>query len=162
MATANLLLFAGIFAAQIFVGWSIGCQSDAVFAKATEILASVPKSEIKAINTVILFVILQNGKIREFWTADLVAGRIYKGPPKTKYQVTITIEDSDLVQIATGKMNPITAYTQRKLMVTGNLAKAAQLVVLFKGYVTAHPNILSITPVKVAPAPVKATTKKVG
>ncbi len=67
-----------------------------------------------------------------FSVVNMKLGYVQQKKPTTKVDCTITIEDEDVYAIATGKMSAITAYTQRKLMVSGNLAKAQLLASVLK------------------------------
>ncbi|XP_017302480.2 LOW QUALITY PROTEIN: peroxisomal multifunctional enzyme type 2 [Diaphorina citri] len=74
--------------------------SQAVFDGMLERVQADP-SLTKKVNGVFVYVILKNGKKADTWTADLKKGKVYKGEPEAgvKADTTITVEDSDLVDI---------------------------------------------------------------
>lgn len=64
---------------------------------------------------------------------DLKAGKVYEGAPTgVKPNTTLTISDEDFVQLATGKLNPQSAFMKGKLKVTGNVMMAQKLGPLLK------------------------------
>lgn len=105
--------------------------SQAVFDGMTERVNGDP-SLVKKINGVFVYVILKGGKKADTWTADLKQGKVYKGEPQsgTKADTNITIEDTDLVDMALGKLNPQSAFMKGKLKIKGNLMLAQKLKLL--------------------------------
>ncbi|XP_023214649.1 peroxisomal multifunctional enzyme type 2-like, partial [Centruroides sculpturatus] len=62
----------------------------------------------KKMKMVYHWTILKDKKKATEWTIDLKTekGAIYKGPPKTKPDVTLIAEDEDLIMLLLGKLNP--------------------------------------------------------
>lgn len=64
---------------------------------------------------------------------DLKSGTVYEGSPKgIKADTTLTVADSDMVDIALGKTNPQVAFMKGKLKITGNIMLTQKLVPLLK------------------------------
>jgi len=62
------------------------------------------------------------------WVVDVKNGKgSVKFGSTEKADCTVTMKDSDLVQLMTGKMNPQTAFFQQKLKLQGNLGLAMKL-----------------------------------
>ena len=49
-----------------------------------------------------------------------------------KADVTIKVDDSDFVKLADGKLNPMQAFMQGKIKVSGQIALAQKLDTVFK------------------------------
>lgn len=59
-------------------------------------------------------------------------GSVYSGPPSSgKPDVTLTIEDSDLLELVAGKLNPQKAFMGGRLKIGGNIALTQKLQMLF-------------------------------
>ncbi|KAI5707855.1 hypothetical protein M8J77_011343 [Diaphorina citri] len=58
--------------------------------------------------------------------------KVYKGEPEAgvKADTTITVEDSDLVDIALGKLNAQSAFMKGKLKIKGNIMLTQKLKLL--------------------------------
>ena len=69
-----------------------------------------------------------------FFTAlDLKTPTVHEGGPRSgKADTTMTVADSDLIEIATGKINPQVAYLKGKLKISGNIMLAQKLGPLLK------------------------------
>lgn len=69
-----------------------------------------------------------------FLTAlDLKTPAVYEGPLKDgKPDVTMTVADGDLVEIASGALSPQVAYMKGKLKLAGNIMLAQKLGPLLK------------------------------
>lgn len=65
---------------------------------------------------------------------DLKKGTVYEGSPAegVKPDTTLSVTDSDLVDIALGKINPQVAFMKGKLKITGNIMLTQKLVPLLK------------------------------
>lgn len=64
---------------------------------------------------------------------DLKKAAVYEGGPKDgKPNTTLTVSDEDFIELASGKLNPQTAFMRGKLKVTGNLMLAQKLGPLLK------------------------------
>lgn len=65
---------------------------------------------------------------------DLKKGEVYEGTPQegVKPDTTLAVTDSDLVDIALGKINPQVAFMKGKLKITGNIMLTQKLVPLLK------------------------------
>lgn len=61
-------------------------------------------------------------------------GAVYTGPPKdgTKPNVTLTLEDEDMVDLGAGKLNPQKAFMSGKLKVAGNVMLTQKLQPLLR------------------------------
>lgn len=59
--------------------------------------------------------------------------KVYEGVPEGgKADTTLTIADSDMVDLALGKLNPQAAFMKGKLKITGNIMMAQKLGPLLK------------------------------
>lgn len=68
-----------------------------------------------------------------FLALDLKSPVVHDGAPKSgKADTTMTIADADLVQIASGALNPQVAYMKGKLKIAGNIMLAQKLGPLLK------------------------------
>lgn len=102
-------------------------QSDAVFATIGDYVKANPE-DVKKLNAVFLYHILVKGNPTRAWTLDLKKAELYRGEPKSgKADATLTIEDSDMIQIALGKLNPQIAFMRGKLKITGNIMLTQKL-----------------------------------
>lgn len=64
---------------------------------------------------------------------DCKSGTVYEGAPKgVKADTTLTVADSDMVEIALGTLNPQVAFMKGKLKITGNIMLTQKLVPLLK------------------------------
>uniref|UniRef100_A0A2R5LJG5 Peroxisomal multifunctional enzyme type 2 n=1 Tax=Ornithodoros turicata TaxID=34597 RepID=A0A2R5LJG5_9ACAR len=98
-------------------------KSDFIFSIFTEYHKQEPQIA-SIVKTIYHWVIVQNGKKATEWTVDLKNGEgdLYKGPPNgVKADVSITIEDEDLVQLMLGKLNPQKAFMTGRLKIRGNI-----------------------------------------
>ena len=61
-------------------------------------------------------------------------GEVYVGPPKdnAKPNVTLTLEDEDMMDLGIGKLNPQKAFMSGKLKVTGNVMLTQKLQPLLR------------------------------
>ncbi|KAL1449165.1 hypothetical protein WDU94_000386 [Cyamophila willieti] len=109
----------------------VGTCPFAVYDGMAERVAANPDL-VKKVNGVFVYVILKNGTKADTWTADLKKGKVYKGEPEAgvKADTTITVEDSDLVDIALGKLNPQSAFMKGKLKIKGNIMLSQKLKLL--------------------------------
>lgn len=107
-------------------------QSDALFATIKDLVKSDP-NQAKQINAIFLYNVTVNGKQAAQWTLDLINVDVYPGEPKSgKPNTTLTIEDKDLMEIATGKMNPQVAFMKGKLKISGNIMLTQKLQAVMK------------------------------
>lgn len=64
---------------------------------------------------------------------DLKKALVYEGQPKEgKPNTTMTISDSDFVQVALGKLSPQAAFMKGKIKISGNVMLAQKLGPLLK------------------------------
>jgi len=100
-----------------------GITPQDVFDEIEKGMASDP-SLMSTIGGVFHFVI--NGKS---WTVDLKtgSGSVKTGTPSTKADCTITINDTDFVNMMTGKVNGQNLFMQGKLKIQGNMGLAMKL-----------------------------------
>ena len=113
-------------------------KSNAVFARISANLKANP-ALLKKVNGTFLFCITggpEGAKIA--WAVDAKAGEgatggvsIAADPPENA-DCTITISDADLLALATGKMNAMSAYMSGKLKLKGKSALAQKLAELLK------------------------------
>ncbi|CAF3786637.1 unnamed protein product [Adineta steineri] len=108
-------------------------QATVAFAEINKRAESQP-GLIKKVNAVIVFDVTKDGKIQKSWTIDGKQGTLYEGKPKegTTAQVTITVDDNDFVDLASGKANAPSLFAKGKLKVKGNVMLAQKLSTLFK------------------------------
>ncbi|XP_017776852.1 PREDICTED: peroxisomal multifunctional enzyme type 2-like isoform X2 [Nicrophorus vespilloides] len=107
-------------------------QSDAIFEMIAQKIKESPE-KAKSVNGIFLYNITKDGKIVKTWTMDLKSCKIHEGTPKSgKPNTTLTISDDDFVGLATGKLNPQTAFMKGKLKLTGNVMLAQKLGPLLK------------------------------
>lgn len=107
-------------------------KSDALFAKIQDEVKKNP-DKAKTVGGVFLYNITDNGKTVKQWTLDLKSPVVHDGAPKSgKADTTMTIADADLVQIASGALNPQVAYMKGKLKIAGNIMLAQKLGPLLK------------------------------
>lgn len=90
---------------------------------------------VKEINGVFQWNVTKNGKIAGQWIVDLKTGygSVIQGTSsKAKPDCVITLDDDDLIGIASGKANPQQLFMKRKLNVKGNIMLTMKLDKLFK------------------------------
>ncbi|XP_063611565.1 peroxisomal multifunctional enzyme type 2-like [Penaeus indicus] len=109
--------------------------SAAVFHEMSQRLAGEPDMA-KKVNAVFLWNISLDKKPAGQWTVDLknAPGSIYEGAPRggLKPDVTLTLEDADMVAMVTGKLNAQKAFMSGKLKVSGNVMLTQKLQGLLK------------------------------
>lgn len=113
---------------------SSGLMSEVVFAEMKRRLDAKPEVGAK-INAVYQWNIISNKKPAATWVVDLKAkpGDIYKGEPKDKKaDVTLTLEDADMVALVTGKLNAQRAYMTGRLKIKGQIMLTQKLQSLLK------------------------------
>ncbi|XP_076102717.1 peroxisomal multifunctional enzyme type 2-like [Mytilus galloprovincialis] len=110
-------------------------KSDALFAQIQAGAKSNP-GMAKKINSVFLFDILKDGKSAAKWTVDMKSGsgEIYRDVPKNKKaDCTMILEDDNMVDLASGKLNGQQAFMTGKVKIKGNIMLAQKLGELFAG-----------------------------
>jgi len=109
-----------------------GLQSDGVFDMMKKRLEA-DIERYKKINAVFQYNITKDGATAGTWTVDLKMPAVYQGPPQSgKADCTLTMADEVMVQIASGKLNPQTAFIQGKLKLAGNIMLTQKLSALLK------------------------------
>jgi len=111
-------------------------ESAFVFDELRKRLKALPDIAKKT-QAVFLWVITKNGKEVGKWTVDLKngEGEIYEGEPKKdKAGVTLTVEDSNMIPLVTGKLNPQQAFMSGKLKIKGNIMLTQKLQTLLKDH----------------------------
>ncbi|XP_026321012.1 non-specific lipid-transfer protein-like 1 [Hyposmocoma kahamanoa] len=106
---------------------SAALKSDEVFQRVKNEIANNPDLA-KSINGIFLYNVTENGKTTKQWTVDLKNPVVYEGAPKEgKADVTVTISDTDLLELAAGTISPQVAYLKGKLKLAGNIMLAQKL-----------------------------------
>ncbi|XP_075217248.1 peroxisomal Multifunctional enzyme type 2 isoform X2 [Lycorma delicatula] len=103
-------------------------KSNSIFkAMQEQIKENVEKA--KKINGVFLYIITKSGNAVSKWTVDLKKGEVYEGEPASNIKVdtTLTIDDQDMVDLVTGKLNPQVAFIKGKLKIKGNVMLTQKL-----------------------------------
>ncbi len=115
-----------------------GFKSNAVFAKMAANLKANP-ALLKKVNGTFLFHVIDGpDSAKVAWEVDAKAGAgavgsvSIAGEPPAKAECTITISDADLLALATGKLNAMSAYMSGKLKLKGKAALAQKLGELLK------------------------------
>ncbi|CAF1634979.1 unnamed protein product [Adineta ricciae] len=108
-------------------------QAQVAFAEINKRAQAQP-TLVKKVGAVIVFDITKGGNVQQSWTIDGKQGTIYEGKPKegATAQVTITVDDDDFIQLATGQANAPALFAKGKLKVKGNVMLAQKLSTLFK------------------------------
>jgi len=89
--------------------------------KVPDLIANNP-TKLKAINGVFQFVIGGAGE----WVVDCKEGKVFEGKGE-KVDTTLEITSEDFEAILAKKLNPMMAFSTRKLKVTGNLPLSLKL-----------------------------------
>ncbi|XP_026888906.1 sterol carrier protein 2b isoform X1 [Electrophorus electricus] len=106
-----------------------GFKSHAVFQEIAKQLEEEGEQFVKKIGGVFSFKVRDGPGGREAtWMVDVKEGRgaVHNDTSK-KADCTISVTDSDLLALMTGKMNPQTAFFQGKLKIMGNMGLAMKL-----------------------------------
>lgn len=129
-------------------------KSDGIFERIIDGVKQQP-DKAKSVNGVFLYNITSDGKQVKQWSEfflqyrmlekkfllnffvftalDLKTPSVYEGAPKSgKADTTLVISDDDMVDLATGKLNPQVAFMKGKLKITGNIMLTQKLVPLLK------------------------------
>lgn len=88
---------------------------------------------VKEVKAIYQWNIKKDGKVAGKWTVDLKngSGAVYEGAAKEKAGCTLTLNDNDVIPLATGKLNPMQAYLKGKLKVGGNIMLSQKLQAVF-------------------------------
>uniref|UniRef100_A0A6B2LSV4 SCP2 domain-containing protein n=1 Tax=Arcella intermedia TaxID=1963864 RepID=A0A6B2LSV4_9EUKA len=84
---------------------------------------------LKKVNAVYQFNLVADGKTHTF-TVDAKKEGTVKSGAHGKADCTITMADADFLDLSTGKMDGMTAFSQGKLKVSGNIMLAQKLNVI--------------------------------
>ncbi|KAM9384876.1 sterol carrier protein 2b isoform 2-T2 [Pholidichthys leucotaenia] len=106
-----------------------GFKAHAVFQEINKRLQEEGEQIVKKIGGVFAFKVKDgpNGK-EAMWFVDVKNGKgQVHNDADQKADCTISMSDSDLLAMMTGKMNPQTAFFQGKLKITGNMGLAMKL-----------------------------------
>lgn len=112
-----------------------GFESNAVFSRIASNMKRDP-TLLKKVNGSFLFVVNGSGGGTASWAIDAKVGGgsvALAADPPAKADCTITISDSDLIKLASGKLNAMSAYMSGKLKLKGKAALAQKLAELLKG-----------------------------
>lgn len=102
-------------------------KSKAVFDLIEQQLKSNGAEYVKKINGIFCFK-LKSGDKEGVWVVDAKNGSgSVSFNPTGKGDVTISMEDDNLVQLMSGKLNPQQAFFQGKLKIAGNMGLAMKL-----------------------------------
>ncbi|XP_068095084.1 sterol carrier protein 2 [Hyperolius riggenbachi] len=108
---------------------SDGFQAESVFKEIEKKLSEEGEQFVKKIGGVFAFKVKDGpGGKEASWIVDVKNGKgavLYDSDKKA--DCTITMADSDLLALMTGKINPQTAFFQGKLKITGNMGLAMKL-----------------------------------
>mmetsp|Transcript_40861 Transcript_40861/g.102901 ORF Transcript_40861/g.102901 Transcript_40861/m.102901 type:complete len:675 (-) Transcript_40861:59-2083(-) len=107
-------------------------QSDAVFPEVAAGIKADP-SLVKKVNGVYLFKIAGKDGASKAWTVDLKNGEgsVQEGE-HGKADCVVSISDDDVIGMVTGKANGQQLFMQGKLKISGNMALAMKLQMVFK------------------------------
>lgn len=89
--------------------------------KVPELIANNP-DKLKSINGVFQFKITGAGE----WVVDCKDAKVYEGTTDSA-DTTLEVTDEDFEAILSKKLNPMMAFSMRKLKVTGNLPLSLKL-----------------------------------
>ncbi|KAL7863989.1 hypothetical protein AOLI_G00154090 [Acnodon oligacanthus] len=106
-----------------------GFKAHAVFQEIAKKLQEEGDQFVKKIGGVFAFKVKDGPDGSEaMWIVDVKEGKgcVHNDTSKTA-DCTISMSDSDLLALMTGKMNPQTAFFQGKLKITGNMGMAMKL-----------------------------------
>ncbi|XP_017574208.1 sterol carrier protein 2b [Pygocentrus nattereri] len=106
-----------------------GFKAHAVFQEIAKKLQEEGDQFVKKIGGVFAFKVKDGpGGSEAMWIVDVKEGKgcVHNDTSKTA-DCTISMTDSDLLALMTGKMNPQTAFFQGKLKITGNMGMAMKL-----------------------------------
>ncbi|XP_070817199.1 sterol carrier protein 2b [Chaetodon trifascialis] len=106
-----------------------GFKAHAVFGEINKKLEEEGEALVKKIGGVFAFKVKDGPNGQEAtWFVDVKNGKgcVHNDTAK-KADCTISISDTDLLALMTGKMNPQTAFFQGKVKVAGNMALAMKL-----------------------------------
>uniref|UniRef100_A0A3P8UKG4 Sterol carrier protein 2b n=1 Tax=Cynoglossus semilaevis TaxID=244447 RepID=A0A3P8UKG4_CYNSE len=106
-----------------------GFKSHAVFQEINNMLQQEGEKFVKKIGGVFAFKVTNGPDGQQAtWVVDVKngSGCVHNDTGK-KVDCTITMTDTDLLSLMTGKMNPQTAFFQGKLKVTGSMGLAFKL-----------------------------------
>ncbi|XP_036447086.1 sterol carrier protein 2b [Colossoma macropomum] len=106
-----------------------GFKAHAVFQEIAKKLQEEGDQFVKKIGGVFAFKVKDGpGGSEAMWIVDVKEGKgcVHNDTSK-KADCTISMSDSDLLALMTGKMNPQTAFFQGKLKITGNMGMAMKL-----------------------------------
>nr|XP_057929199.1 sterol carrier protein 2b isoform X2 [Doryrhamphus excisus] len=106
-----------------------GFKAHAVFQEINKMLQEEGEKFVKKIGGVFAFKVKDGPNGQEAtWFVDVKngSGCVHNDTAK-KADCTISMSDSDLLALLTGKMNPQTAFFQGKLKITGNMGLAMKL-----------------------------------
>lgn len=117
--------------APIVKNFTTSLKSEKVFDQLNRTLESDPDI-VKQIQAIYQWVITVDGKEQATYTVDLKNGSIYPGLAKDKADVTLTIDDQDMVDLVGGKLNPQKAFMTGKLKLKGNIMLTQKLQKLFQ------------------------------
>jgi 3-hydroxyacyl-CoA dehydrogenase/3a,7a,12a-trihydroxy-5b-cholest-24-enoyl-CoA hydratase len=108
-------------------------SSDVIFEQIRQRTAGNP-GLVPTVNAIFRFRITKDCQVVKQWTIDLKnqPGSVAEGPSDVTPDCTLTISDSDFVDMATGKLNGQQAFMSGKLTVSGNVMLAQKLQALFK------------------------------
>jgi len=109
-------------------------ESSLVFDELRKRLDALPDIAKKT-QAIFLWIITKDGKEVGKWTVDLKNGKgeVYEGEPKNdKAGATLTLDDSNMLPLVTGKLNPQQAFMSGKLKVKGNIMLTQKLQTLLK------------------------------
>jgi 3-hydroxyacyl-CoA dehydrogenase/3a,7a,12a-trihydroxy-5b-cholest-24-enoyl-CoA hydratase len=102
-------------------------KSSIIFTAMSQTIETHPEVA-KKVNAIYQFNL--TGPTPTTYTVDLKNCKIYQGEPTTKPDCVLTISDEDYFDMATGKIDPQTAFLKGKLKVKGNIMLAQKLSII--------------------------------
>ncbi|KAF5367042.1 hypothetical protein D9758_004075 [Tetrapyrgos nigripes] len=114
-----------------------GFQSSALISSLSTAFTNYSPAEkaeqLKKVNGIFQLNVKNDQGTEAIWSIDLKKnGEVYKGPAKPKADVTISLSDETLGQLASGKLNGQKAFMTGKIKTKGNIMLATKLDGVFK------------------------------
>lgn len=103
-------------------------KSKVIFEEIEKRLKESGEEAVKKVNGVFLFKVKTSNNQEGVWVVDVKNGKgSVKFDPNGKGDVTISMDDDNLMLLMTGQLNPQQAFFQGKLKISGNMGLAMKL-----------------------------------